>query len=188
MGLKLPQLLVIVLALTPMALAFQNCSTYNDPSPFEYKSLDPGKIVSGSADLLLSYPLSSINVDTNNSSIRATGNCNVGSSKSHRIEVTMTNLQGAPLPVREDNGCPLSGGAACMKADTFFCEHGRYNIFLPVNCSAYPLTAPSPSTFNSNQTLRAQLVTVDANGTESRETKASFSLAFSIAWAPNICP
>jgi hypothetical protein len=185
---RLQQFLIIALALLPVSFLFQNCSSYNDPSPFEYAGLDSSSLVSGPADLLLSYPLNSINVDTANSSIRASGNCNVGLSKSHRIEVTMTNQTGALLPVREDATCPASGNAACLKADQFLCEHGKYNIYLPVNCSAYPLTVASPTAFNSTQTLRAQLVTVDANGAETRETKASFALAFSITWAGNICP
>ena len=100
----------------------------------------------------------------------------------------MFSQQGVPLPVREDNGCMTSGAAACLIADQFRCEHGVYNVYLPVNCSAFPFTTQQNTIVTSSHRLVGQLVTVDSTGTETRDKKAQFDLYINIEWPANSCP
>lgn len=164
-----------------MLLQYQNCSSYQDPSPFEYtnKNLASGSVPS---DVRLDSPNGVLDVSEYDRALSFGGGCNVGLVKKHYIEIKMTNETNMPLPVREDSVCTgNSMPADCFRAVQFRCEHGRYYVHLPLSCSAYQGMA------RSNYRLLGQLVVVNDDGTEKRELKASFDRFFSMAWSPGVC-
>lgn len=167
-------------------VTYQNCSQYADPSIFELPKTDLASS-SSPGDLRLDSPLGIIDVGTLEYALSMGGGCNVGHSKKHYIEIRITDQSNQPVPVRvapQDNTCPEDGVGLppqCFVANQFKCEHGKYYIHIPINCSAYRNQATSV------YRLLGQLVTVDEKGVETRENKASFNRFFEIAWAPDSC-
>ncbi len=183
---KIPfqSLAILVAASLLMLVQFQNCSSYNDPSLFEY-SAGSSSLTSSPSDIRLDSPNGVIDVGQDEKALSVGGECNVGLKKKHYIEVQMKNEQNSLLPVKEDSLCPERGqglSAECYRAIQFRCEHGRYYVHLPLNCSHY-MGQP-----RSLYRLTGQLVIVDeATGKETRDIKATFDRFFQMAWAASAC-
>ncbi len=167
-----------------LVLQYQNCSNYQDPSPFDIGS-NSSASTSTPSEAKLDSPVGVLDLSMYDLSLSVGGECNIGLSAKHYVEVQLLDVNNQPIPVREDTLCPKDGtnlDAACYRATQFRCEHGRYSILLPVSCAAYRYQ--SQSTYR----LKGQLVTYNASGAEVRDTKASFERFFQIAWATNSCP
>jgi hypothetical protein len=168
-----------------MILQYQNCSNYSDPSPFELNGDVSGASTSLPTQAKLDSPVGVLDLGEYDLNISVGGECNVGLAARHYIEIRLTDESNQPIPVREDTLCPKNGtglNADCFRATTFRCEHGHYNIVLPVSCQAYR-NLPT-----SLYRLIGQMVTYDDSGNEVRDTKASFERFFQIAWATGACP
>ncbi len=167
-----------------MMLQYQNCSTYSDPSPFD---LDEASTASSSlpTQSKLDSPVGVLDLSPYDLAINVGGECNIGVAEKHYVEIRLLDISNQDIPVREDTVCPKEASSLdveCYRATQFKCEHGRYNIHLPVNCSAYR------NSTQSTYRLKGQLVTYDKAGKEVRDTKAAFDRFFQIAWAPDACP
>lgn len=166
------------------ALPYQNCSSYHDPSPFAVGDTSSAS-TSSPSDIRLDAPSGVIDVSPVELAISAGGECNVGLSTKHYIEIRMADVDNKPIMVREDSICSLTAASVpndCFRAIQFRCEHGKYYVHLPINCGSYR---------QANQSmyrLLGQLVTVDSNGQETRDVKASFERYFSIGWGTGVCP
>jgi hypothetical protein len=172
---------VIFLSLI-LVLPFQNCSTYNEGSPFEFHS----SVTAASSlpfEARLDSPMGVLDVGEQDSMISVGGDCNVGSATKHYIEIRFMNAANQPLPAREDTLCPVSGSSdpECLVSKIARCEHGKYYAVVPINCRAYPGAA------QGLYRLLGQLVTIDSAGKEVRDTKASFDRQFQIAWIVGSC-
>jgi hypothetical protein len=169
-----------------LVLQYQNCSNYADPSPFAVTdSASTGAAASSPSQAKLDSPVGVLDVGQYDLSISIGGECNVGFSTQHYIEIQLQDSSNQPIAVRQDTLCPANGvglPSDCFRATQFRCEHGHYNILLPLNCGAYR---------NQSQglyRLLGQLVTYDSNNNEVRDNKAAFDRFFQISWAPNACP
>lgn len=171
--------------LTLMAVQFQNCSTYSDPSPFDIKGALDGASTSTPTEVKLDSPVGVLDLGEYDLNVSVGGECNVGLAAKHFIEVRLLDESNQQLPVREDTLCPKNGATLdleCYRATQFRCEHGKYNIVLPVSCGAYRYQS------SSLYRLTGQMVTYDENGNEVRDNKAAFERFFNIAWSPGACP
>jgi hypothetical protein len=171
--------------LISLFLPFQNCSQYNDPSPFEMDGSALAAASSSPTEVRLDSPVGVLDLGQYDLTISVGGECNVGLSSKHYIEVKLMDSVNQPIPVREDALCPKEGlnlPADCFRATQFHCEHGRYEILLPLNCSAY--RGQTQSLYR----LTGQMVTFDSNSQEVRNTKAAFDRFFNIAWGLGSCP
>jgi len=170
-----------------MVLQYQNCSNYADQSLFEMASTNLASS-SGPSEIRLDSPSGVIDVGQYEYAVSMGGDCNTGLTKKHYIEIRLQDQANQAVPVRvapQDNTCPESGAnlpAHCFVAQHFKCEHGKYYVHVPVNCSAY--RGQSSSLYR----IIGQMVTVDDKGAETRDVKASFNRFFQIAWANNACP
>jgi hypothetical protein len=167
-----------------MMLQYQNCSSYNDPSPFEVGDVT-GASTSSPTQAKLDSPVGVLDLNQYDLAISVGGECNVGLSEKHYIEIKLLDIANQDVPVREDSTCPKEGASLdieCYRATQFKCEHGRYSLHLPINCSAYR------NATQSTYRLKGQMVTFDKAGKEIRDTKAAFDRFFQIAWAPGACP
>lgn len=170
-----------------MVVQYQNCSNYADPSPWDRDVKD---LASSSApsEIRLDSPSGLIDVSHNDYTISMGGSCNTGLTKRHYIEVRLTDTANVPLPVKiapVDSLCPDGGTGlpdSCFVAKNFKCEHGKYYINVPVNCAAYR------GQYSTPYRILGQLVTINENGQEERDPKASFNRFFNIAWGTGACP
>jgi hypothetical protein len=167
-----------------LVLQYQNCSSYNDPSPFEISSNLLGAAASSPGDIRLDGPVGTVDMQVDDEALIFSGECNIGLSTKHYIEIKMHDATIAAenrsgwVPVRMDSMCPantLNLPDDCYRAIQFRCEHGRYNVVIPVSCSAYRGAA------KSTLSVLGELVTVDANGNEVRD-KAKFDRQININW------
>jgi len=169
-----------------MVLQYQNCSNYADPSPFAASDVaSTGASSSSPSQVKLDSPVGVLDVGQYDLSISIGGECNVGLSTQHYIEIQLQDGSNQPIAVREDSLCPATGvglSQDCFRSTQFRCEHGHYNIFLPLNCNAY--RGQSQSLYR----LVGQLVTYDKSNNEVRDNKAAFDRFFQISWAPGACP
>ncbi|MEZ0393124.1 MAG: hypothetical protein ACAH59_12960 [Pseudobdellovibrionaceae bacterium] len=168
-------------------LQYQNCSTYSDPSPFEFNSALTDSSSSSPSQVKLDSPIGILDLLETDMTLSVGGECNVGLTTPHYIEIRLQDQANQRIPVKmapQDNTCPEKGpwAESCYIAKQFKCEHGRYSIHLPLACSAY--RGQSQSTYR----LLGQLVTVDSSGKETRDPKAAFDRFFQIAWSVNACP
>lgn len=169
-----------------LSFQYQNCSQYGGNSPFDTGTTNQPSTVTPleSVTPRLDSPVGVLDLSEIELNLSVGGECNLGLSKKHYIEITLQDSNNTNLPVREDTLCPKNGvnlPAECFAARQFQCEHGRYNIVLPINCTAYSGQAQGV------YRLKGQLVLVDPNGRETRDTKTAFDRFFTINWAPNSC-
>lgn len=157
-----------------MVLHFQNCASHNDPSLFEYAA---SSATSDPQDVILESPQGTIDVSIYESMISVGGNCQVGDSASHYIELKLQDQNNQPIKLRSSITCP-----DCYTLVNARCEHGKYNAVIPVTCEAYR------SANSSLYRLSAQLVTKDAQGNETRDSGATFDRFLQIAWVTGACP
>jgi len=170
---------------TLMVLQYQNCSNYSDPNPFEMNGAIAGASTSAPSQVKLDSPVGVLDLGEYDLNISIGGECNVGLSTRHYIEMRLLDDSNQSVAVREDTLCPKTGTGLdleCFRATSFRCEHGRYSLVLPINCGAYRFQA------QSLYRLSGQLVTYDENGKEVRDNKAAFDRFFQIAWGPGACP
>lgn len=169
-----------------LVLQYQNCSNYADPSPFDGSSLINGAANSSPTQVKLDSPVGVLDVGEYDLTMATGGECNVGLSSKHMIEVRLLDSSNQPIAVREDSLCPKDAtvglDAECFRATQFRCEHGRYSVVLPLSCNAYRYQSQGV------YRLVGQMVTYDKDGLEVRDNKAGFERFFTIAWAPNACP
>ncbi len=169
-----------------MVLQYQNCSQYGGAGNFNTSSINDASIAALEAvKPRLDSPMGVLDLSTNDLTISASGECNLGLSTKHYIEITLQDMNNANLPVREDSVCPANGSslsADCYRARQFQCEHGRYHILLPVNCSLNN-RRDNPSTYR----LKGQLITFNSSGQEVRDTKVSFERDLRIYWTSGEC-
>lgn len=172
-----------------MVLQYQNCSTYADPNPFQAPDALDISSETTPTQIKLDSPNGVIDVAQSDLTLSVGGDCNVGLSTNHYIEARLSDSLNTPIPIKvraEDNLCDQtqpSLPAHCYVARQFRCEHGKYYIHLPITCAAFRGQA------QSLYRLVAQLVTVDQNGIETRDPKASFDRFLNIAWpATTVCP
>jgi hypothetical protein len=157
-----------------LLLQYQNCSQHNDPSPFEFKSLDLSS--AKETDVLLEAPAGALDVTIYESMISLGGSCQTGKAASHYIELKLQNSNNQPIKLRNVT-CP-----DCYTLVNARCEHGRYNAVVPVECAAYQ--GQSSSLYR----LLGQMVTKDEKGNETREAAASFDRFLQIQWVAGSCP
>lgn len=178
MGISYKTVFTFVALVVLLALPYQNCSSYNDPSPFDLPAT-ASAIQSSSSDIRLDSPSGVIDVAATDLTLSLGGECNVGLSTKHFIEIKLSDANNTPISVREPAQCP---SGACFLAQEFRCEHGRYYIHLPLSCGqAY--RGQTQSLYR----LTGQLVVLDGTGKELRDNKALFDRFFQIAWAPGAC-
>lgn len=146
-------------------LQYQNCSSYNDPSPFELGS-GPGPLTSPD-QISLSTPSNQSDLMTSyRYAIAFDGSCSVGDSASHYIEFQISNGSG-PIVISPDlSGCADTDTAkpACTLIRDVKCEHGRYHLLISAQRRGF---CPA-SGYLAYPTLTGQLVTKDSTGVESR--------------------
>jgi hypothetical protein len=169
-----------------MSFLYQNCSQYGGQSPFDTGTTTNSSTTPPlpSVSPRLDSPVGVLDLSEYELNLSVGGECNLGNSAKHYIEVTLQNTNNLNLPVREDTLCPKEGTnlpPECFRARQFQCEHGRYNILLPINCSAYSGQAQSV------YRLKGQLVLIDSQGRELRDTKTAFDRFFTVNWAANSC-
>lgn len=170
-----------------LVVQYQNCSQYGGANNF-----DSGDSQSASTSTALSAvtprldsPMGVLDMNEYQLNLSVAGDCNIGLATKHYIELTLQDSTNNLLPVREDSLCPEKGtnlSVDCYRARQFQCEHGRYNVILPINCSHYFGIAQSV------YRLVGQLVTVSDAGAETRNSQAKFDRFFTVNWASNSCP
>ncbi len=183
---KLAVWLKIIVLLLMLSFQYQNCSQYGGNNPFDSGTTDTptGVTPLESVTPRLDSPVGVLDLSEVELNLSVGGECNLGLSTKHFIEISLQDSNNTNLPVREDSLCPKNGinlPAECFAARQFQCEHGRYNIILPINCTAYSGQAQGV------YRLKGQLVLVDASGRETRDTKTAFDRFFTINWAANAC-
>jgi hypothetical protein len=187
MNLPFRTVLTFLVLAVLMLLQYQNCSQYADPNPFTMPTTSLTASSSGPTQVKLDSPNGVIDLGQNDQALSVGGECNVGLSTRHYIEVKLSDYANVPLPVQvapQNNLCPTGTNtlpAECFVAKQFSCEHGRYYIHIPVTCAAF--RGQTQSLYR----LVGQLVTFDANGKEVRDNKAMFDRFINIAWAPTAC-
>ncbi len=162
----------LILLFVLLGLQYQNCSSYNDPSPFELDSEIPFTVPADK--VFLQQPndpayLRDTRVPDPFFSIQMDGACNVGTAAvDHRIELSLSRLDGGtytPLMMAQDpQSCSLfSQNSSCIPY--LKCEHGRYHVLINGQRSDF---CPPLNNLGVQLRLTGQLVTFDANGVESR--------------------
>lgn len=186
---KLKVLVKLTLLMGLLVLQYQNCSSYNDPSPFELQDPDdinipPNKILLDEASDL-GYLQSNPGQDTH-FTIQADGACNVGLEASdHFIEFSLFRYDGMNETqiLGPDAFCDVTNvNAACIR--NVKCEHGRYHVLVG---GQRALFCPNPGAFGTQLRLRGQLVLVDANGNENRPRNATMEKGFAFARLASVC-
>ncbi|PIS11803.1 MAG: hypothetical protein COT73_01820 [Bdellovibrio sp. CG10_big_fil_rev_8_21_14_0_10_47_8] len=168
--------LILVFCLGFLVLPYQNCSGYNDPSPFGLNTTDISSISGDVTQPKLNSPLGAFDVTIYDSMVSIGGECSVGTSAKHYIELTVQDDANKYIALKSSVSCP-----ECYRMTNARCEHGRYYATVPIGCSAYRGTTASL------YRLSGQLVTYDDKNQEVRAPTAKFDRFFQIAWVQGSC-
>lgn len=172
-----------------LALQYQNCSSYSDPSPFELGSEGVPNIPASKVVLGAPNDPSYLDRRVENAvfSIQMDGVCNVGTAASdHYIELSLARFDGASYidTAWPSANCDINNPVStCIR--NVKCEHGRYHILFSGQRADF---CPTNNPQGIDLRLRGQLVTIDSNGEETRARGATMERGFGFARLTSICP
>lgn len=174
-----------------LVLQYQNCSTYNDPSPFELQdpslvNIAPGKVVLDSPSDP-AYLTETAGLSDGHFTVQMEGTCNVGlEAADHVIDLELYRLDNGSTYNRiltADRFCePLNANAACIRSVK--CEHGKYHILISGQRNTF---CPTSFDLVTQLKIKGQIVLFDAQGGPTSPRSGQFEKTFVFAKLSTIC-